>query len=371
MKRESYATGHLGKWHLGTLTKTVAESNRGGPKGAKHFAPPWINGFDVGFSTEAKVPTWDPLLRPKGVGRNNWWDPVADASQAVQYGTNYWSDGKTITENLRGDDSRAIMDRAIPFVREQAKADKPFFAIIWFHAPHLPVVSGEKYTAPYAKFDKHTQHYYGCIAALDEQVGRLRKELRDAGVADNTMLWFCSDNGPEGNAKAPGSTNGLRGRKRSLFEGGVRVPAIVEWPARVKPATATDIPCVTSDYLPTILDAAGARMPDDRPMDGVSLLPLLDGEMKSRPKPIAFESGGQLALVDNRYKLIHANDGKQQKKNRAEDGKLNLMLFDLVTDPAEKTDVSDQHPDLVRRMTANLLEWRKSCERSRAGEDYR
>ena len=77
LKTEGYVTGHFGKWHLGTLTKTLRESNRGGPKGAKHFSPPWENGFDQCFSTEAKVPTWDPLLRPKTGNSRPWWDPVS------------------------------------------------------------------------------------------------------------------------------------------------------------------------------------------------------------------------------------------------------------------------------------------------------
>jgi arylsulfatase A-like enzyme len=141
-----YATGHFGKWHLGTLTKTVKESNRGGPRGIEHYSPPWENGFDVCFSTEAKVPTWDPMVTRKGAG--NFWEPIENQADAVAYGTHYWTgEGKQATENLRGDDSRIIMDRAIPFVREAAKSETPFFAVIWFHAPHLPVVAGPKYTA--------------------------------------------------------------------------------------------------------------------------------------------------------------------------------------------------------------------------------
>lgn len=365
LRKLGYATGHFGKWHLGTLTKTVKESNRGGPRGVAHYSPPWDNGFDVCFSSEAKVPTWDPMLKRQGAG-GTWWDAVDDEADAVPYGTNYWTgDGQRVTENLRGDDSRIIMDRALPFVRDAVAGDKPFFAVIWFHAPHLPVVAGPKYTAMYPGVDKHTQHYWGCITALDEQVGRLRAELRELGVERNTLLWFASDNGPEGGDKDPGTTKGLRGRKRSLFEGGVRVPGLCVWPARVKAGSETSIPASTCDYLPTILELLGIEQQDARPLDGVSLLTLLSGDMRERPRPIPFESAGQLALTGNRFKLIH------QPQRGAGGEELNFMLFDLTADPGETADVAKEHAEVVARMKSMLLDWRESHLRSLEGGDYR
>jgi arylsulfatase A-like enzyme len=367
-----YTTGHFGKWHLGTLTKTLKESNRGGPGGVAHYAPPWDNGFDVCFSTEAKVPTYDPMRKPKGAGRK-WWDPVEDDAEAVQYGTHYWTgEGEMVTENLRGDDSRIIMDRAVPFIRDAAKRDEPFFAVIWFHAPHLPVVAGPKYTARYKGADKYTQHYWGCISALDEQVGRLRAELKQLGVERNTMLWFASDNGPEGNDKAPGTTKGLRGRKRSLFEGGIRVPGLLVWPGRVKPGRYTAVPASTSDYLPTVLDLLGIERTGVQPLDGVSLLPLIEGSMRRRPEPIPFESAGQLALVDNRYKIVHQPKGRRSGRNENENLTAeDFVLFDIQADPAEKNDLAAEQADVVKEMARQLLAWRESCNKSRAGEDYR
>ena len=111
LKKHGYATGHFGKWHLGTLTKTETEANRGGPRGVKNFSPPQVNGFDVCFSTESKVPTWDPMLRPKNNKSKTWWDPAKDN---MPYGTAYWNEkGARVTENLRGDDSRVIMDLSL------------------------------------------------------------------------------------------------------------------------------------------------------------------------------------------------------------------------------------------------------------------
>ena len=279
LKTQGYTTGHFGKWHLGTLTKTEKDSNRGGPRGAKHYSPPWENGFDVCFSTEAKVPTWDPMKKPES---------------NENYGTYYWKeDGTKAKENLEGDDSRIIMDRVIPFVRNAAQQKKPFLTVVWFHTPHLPVIAGAKYRKMYSHYSEDEQHYYGCVTAMDEQMGRLRNQLRELGIADNTMVWFCSDNGPEGKdgkrGRTRGSAGSLRGRKRSLFEGGVRVPALLEWPARVKGGKVTDIPCCTSDYFPTVLDVLNIKIKGlPKPIDGVSLLPLIEGKMKKRPAPIAF-----------------------------------------------------------------------------------
>lgn len=361
LTEHGFVTGHFGKWHLGTLAKDIVDSNRGGPRGAKHFSPPWKNGFDVCFSTEAKVPTWDPMLRPKAAKGNTWWDPVDDADNAKPYGTHYWTGGKLVEENLRGDDSRVIMDRAIPFIREAAHDKKPFFAVVWFHAPHLPVVAGPKYTAMYSEHDKHSQHYFGCITALDEQVGRLWAELGELGVRDNTLVTFCSDNGPEGGDIDPGRTGGLRGRKRSLFEGGVRVPGLAVWPARIEAGLATDIPACTSDYLPTIVELLAADRADERPLDGVSLVRLFDGKMDQRPRPIGFQSGGQASLVDNRWKLIRA-DGRKK------DGK--YMLFDLEADRAETKELAAAHPDIAEQMAASLEAWQASCRASLDGKDY-
>jgi arylsulfatase A-like enzyme len=313
------------------------------------------------------------MLRPQDNNNRAWWDPVAHESEAIPYGTNYWSNGELVSENLRGDDSRVIVDRAIPFIRDSVAAQTPFFAIVWFHAPHLPVVAGPKYTALYKDFDKHTQHYYGCITALDEQVGRLRNELQELGIAAHTLICFCSDNGPEGSSKSPGSAKHLRGRKRSLFEGGVRVPGIIEWPARIKAGTETRLPATTSDYLPTIVDLLGANLPDARPIDGISLLPLFDGKMQERPKPIGFQSSGQLSLVDNRYKIIwqrpsKSTDGKRKQKEEGEE--LSFMLFDLIDDPSESRDLASEQPEVVSKMKSTLLAWRASCQASDAGDDY-
>ncbi|TDJ72661.1 MAG: N-acetylgalactosamine 6-sulfate sulfatase [Planctomycetota bacterium] len=346
LRGRGYRTGHFGKWHLGTLTETEADSNRGGPKGAKHYAPPWERGFDVSFSTEAKVPTFDPMRKPG-----------QESGSDEPYGTAYWETGGVrATENLAGDDSRVIMDRVVPFVEDAVRRGVPFFAVVWFHAPHRPVIAGPAQRERYSAYATPEQHYYGCITALDEQVGRLRATLRSLGVAEDTLLWFCSDNGPELNG--PGSTGGLRGRKRSLHEGGIRVPAVLEWPARVAPGAVTAFPAVTSDILPTILAELGLAPAGDRPLDGISLSALLRGETRERSAPIAFQSGGQEALIEGRYKLMRAR------------GPGPWQLYDLELDRGETRNLAGEKPELVERLASILEAWRRSCERSESGADY-
>ena len=361
LKKQGYITGHFGKWHLGTLTKTVKDANRGGPRGKKHYSPPQLNGFDVCFSTESKVPTWDPLFRPKDNNSRIWWDPVKELKNAKSYGTAYWNEkGENITKNTRGGNSRIIMDRAIPFMQNATKQNKPFFSIIWFHTPHLPVVAGPKYMEMYKNYSKYEQHYFGCITAMDEQIGRLRAMLKELNAAENTVIFFTSDNGPEGaSGKAPGSAGHLSGRKRSLLEGGIRVPGLVEWPAKIKPGSKTDIPCVTSDYLPTILDLLNIKPVADRPIDGISLLPLFKNQMTKRGKSIGFESKGQTAWIGDRYKLYF--NGKSRDE---------IQLFDLVTDPSEKQNLAKIKPILAKKLAKELATWRRSCQLSATGKDY-
>ncbi len=354
LRSRGYTTGHFGKWHLGTLTTTIKDSNRGGLLNKKHYALPSEHGFDAYFSTEAKVPTRDPMVQPAN-------DPQSKAPGEA-YGTYYWAGpDKRETENLEGDDSRIIMDRAIPFIEGAVARDKPFFAVIWFHAPHLPVVAGPEHREAYASLPEEAQHYFGCITALDQQMGRLRATLRKLGAAEDTMLWFCSDNGPEGAKDTPfnGSSGPYRGRKRDLLEGGVRVPGLLEWPARIDEARTSDMACCTSDYFPTVLEATGAQLETPpKPADGISLMPLIEGRMAQRPQPIAFEHKEQVSLSGNQYKLISLDKGKT------------YALYDLVADPGETTDLSAAQPERAAAMRRTLDAWRASCAASSKGADY-
>lgn len=179
-----YRTGMFDKWHLGTLTTTVTDANRGRPGNTADFAPPWLRGFDVCFATESKVPTYHPMVRPRDFTDHpgklkDWWDPDIPPENRQHFGTRYWEgQGREVAEDLDGPNSRVIMDRAIPFIRSAAEAGEPFLAVIGFHEPHLPVVAGPEDSAAFAGLDPFARHYHGCITAADREVGRLRAELR-------------------------------------------------------------------------------------------------------------------------------------------------------------------------------------------------
>lgn len=343
-----YTTGMFGKWHLGTLTTKVEDANRGGPRGAAHFAPPWDRGFDVSFVTESKVPTWNPLVVPaEGLGHR----AGAGKKEAGEpYGTRYWTGlDAAVEEGLEGDDSEVIMDRAIEFIDDALEGERPFLAVIWFHAPHLPAIAGGEDLARYPELSPEERHYNGCITAMDRQVGRLREHLEQRGAAGDTLLFFCSDNGPEN--RTPGSAGGLRERKRSLREGGIRVPGIAVWPGRLRPRRLS-VPASTSDYLPTICDLLGLSCPDD--LDGRSLRPWLEGGAGSRPQGIGFTSGRQRAWVTDRFKLYSSDEGRVFK------------LHDLVEDPGEEVDLTSTQPELAARLRSDFEAWYAGLE---PGED--
>jgi arylsulfatase A-like enzyme len=178
------------------------------------------------------------------------------------------------------------------------------------------------------------------------------------GLADNTLLVFCSDNGGLPGI-TPETVGGLRGNKGSVYEGGLRVPGIIEWPAVIAPRV-TDYPACTMDLFPTVADILG--LPGDvfvQPLDGISLQPLFRGESPQRAQPIPFRFGSKIALVDNRYKLLTNDLGQGE-----------FQLYDLEADPRETSDISVQKPDVFQRMKRELLTWNESVEASFAGRDY-
>lgn len=361
LKADGYATGHFGKWHLGTFSKTEKDARRGGEAHPELYNPPSKHGFDTYFSTESKVPTWDPMIMPvKFTGKESkryGWNFIKKGEASKPFGTSYWTQNGKVTENLKGNDSKIIMDRAISFIEKNKNNGTPFLAVIWFHAPHLPVVAGPKYAEMYKDQNFQMQQYAGSITALDEQMGRLRNKLKTLGIDHNTILFFTSDNGPEHGT--PGDAGPYRDRKRSLYEGGVRVPGLMTWPDKIKKPIVVKTPVVTCDYLPTILDAVGISMPEKaNRLDGISILPLLEGKELKRPKPIGFASKGQMAYNDIQYKYYQKNPSAK------------IELYDIQKDPSEKNNIADQHPEVVAEFQKGFTEWFNSCRASFEGKEY-
>jgi arylsulfatase A-like enzyme len=327
VKKAGYVTGHFGKWHLS-----------GGAPGMGRALPasdplhPGRFGFDLWFSV------------------SNWFDTDWTFSRM----------GEPV--KVLGDGSDAIVAEALTFVEKYAKQDAPFFAVIWFGSPHVPL----KPTAEDLKAAGGSA-YYGEILGIDRSMGTLRRGLRKLGIADQTMLWFNSDNGAWIDEKAApdtyGSNGTLRGCKGQLWEGGIRVPGLIEWPDRIKVSSTTKIPVSTSDIYPTLVDLLHITIPGQLPLDGISLMPLIDGRMKERPSPIGFwhpgasPFNGPAAWNDNRYKL-HKLPGNK------------FELYDLSVDLTEKNDVAAQHPDVVSRMKDELDSWQKAVWKSNEGQDY-
>jgi arylsulfatase A-like enzyme len=363
LKRGGYVTGHFGKWHLGSVMKGSPVS----PGGA---------GFDEWLSAPNFFDN-DPILSREGI--------------AVQ---------------TKGESSMVTVDAALEFIRKHAGTEQPFLAVVWFGSPHGPHRAIERDRALYADQKDRLQHFYGEITGMDRAFGKLRRGLRTLGIADNTILWYCSDNGGLPNV---GSTGG-RANKGKVYEGGLRVPAILEWPARIAGHHVTKVPCNTSDIYPTLLDIAGVHMEKQPPLDGISLTSLIVGAVKSRPKPMGFwdyPAGGK-SVPSHKWmtELLEAQKAGQTgdparmrldageitkqypedtfpghaawldwpwKLHRIQDKKAKVRweLYNLADDAGEKNNLLAQQSDRVESMKARLEAWLKSVARSLNGKDYR
>ncbi len=346
LAEHGYATGHFGKWHVGGFDAETA-----GP----HVMPPWQAGFHECFSTHNVLRTFNPYKKlGKGGIKACYWHngrniPLFDARQ---------------DPSLHGDDAAIVMNKAITFIQQQQQSTKPFLAFIWFHNVHTPLGKNPDLMAQYSNCTEQEQIYFSNITAIDHQIGRLRMTLRECTLANNTMVWFTSDNGPNLKGKksprsalaqdgkfvytALGSAGAYRGWKRDCYEGGLRVPGILEWPARIKKPRHTDFPAVTSDYFPTALAAAGLPLPDDRTYDGMNLLPIIDQETNYKRPPIGFHCNGMEAWTSTPYKIVRSNRNK---------GDLEWELYDLVDDPFEENNLATSKPVLVEKMATEFEKW--------------
>jgi arylsulfatase A-like enzyme len=345
LQSAGYATGHFGKWHLNGKN---GDKNTTEIPGRAILANDPLSPGRLGFDEWVSADNFfdlDPVL-----GRNG------------------------VPEKFYGDSSDITTDEALKFIRRQAGAGKSFLAVVWFGSPHVPHQALPADKAAYSALPEKDQNYYGELTAVDRNVGRLRTALRELKVADHTLLWYCSDNG---GAAGPKSTGNLRGSKGTLWEGGLRVPGIVEWPARIPKPFVSETPCSTLDIYPTVLEATGAAAKNQiQPLDGISLLPMFDRQAVSRAKPIPFWSNvrnhrSHAALLDWPYKL-HTNPAAGRNQNAKKSGAAlpTVLLYDVSKDPKETTDLAAQEPERVAKMTAALEAWKASVEKSLAGADY-
>jgi len=363
LKTAGYVTGHFGKWHLGSVYKNSPVN-------------PGASGFDEWLSAA------------------NFFDNDAVLSR----------EGTAV--RTKGESSIVTADAAIEFIRKHVKGSKPFLAVAWFGSPHSPHRAVEKDRKLYADQPARKQHFLGEITGMDRALGKLRKELRTLGIHKNTILWYCSDNG---GLRGLGSTGG-RAAKGSIYEGGLRVPAILEWPRRIPKPRKTSVPCNTSDIYPTLLEIAGVRMKNQPRLDGVSLVGLIGGKMTARPRPMGFwdypgRGIGQrsTAMLEALMKLqakgeeateaiLLRPDAGKITRQYPEDafpghaawldfpwklhrinrrgGRVKLELYNLAEDPGEAKDLSADQAGRVKTMRSALEAWLKSVVRSLNGKDY-
>ncbi len=390
LAEEGYRCGHFGKWHLGPV-KADSPTN------------PGAMGFDEWLS------------------HDNFFelDPVFSRNGAAP-------------QSFQGESSEILVDQAIDFIKKANANSQPFLAVIWFGSPHEPYQALPDDLAFYDDLPDHLadstvvltsletgqpterplrevlQERYAEITAMDRAIGTLRTDLDDLNLRDHTLLWYCGDNG------IPSSgyyRSALRGLKGSIYDGGTRVPGVVEWPHKIPSPISSDVNSVTSDILPTIcalIDIA----PPERPLDGVNLLPLIEGKMTSREEPIYFWSfdvnqeliktpapyidphlqegttplvkimngkytrsfrnfhhpqiepddfQGDCAVLDGKYKLVVRNAYTSEQE---------VELFNIGIDPSEHQNLVDEHAALADKMKVQLKEWQQSVVHSLTGADY-
>lgn len=389
--KAGYATAHYGKWHLGPVKRDSPTS-------------PGAMGFDEWLSHDNFF-EMNPTLSRNGA----------------------------TPQQFEGEGSQIIIDEAIQFIRKAKQKEQPFFVVVWYGSPHEPYSGLPEDLALYdnlpTEYAEQTvsltsnetglrverplrdvlQERYAEITAMDRSIGVLRNYLKEDGLRDNTVVWYCGDNGTPASAARTGMT--LRGQKGTMYEGGILVPGVIEWPAHIRQARTTWFNSVTSDILPTLCELAGQPLPN-RPLDGISLMPAIQGTAESRPRPIFFWSfetgkafsdasqpyidpllqegttplakvmdgkytrtfrnfqypaisadhfGGARVMLDQQYKLVMDAQSSDQS---------GIELFDLTNDPAESHNLAAAKPDIATSMQNQLHDWQQSVLESLTGKDY-
>jgi len=342
LKQAGYATGHFGKWHLG---------------GGDNAPMPEAYGIDDVRATVCRDPAW------------------------TEPATTFWAKS-----------TRLFVDEAIRFIK--ANKDRPFYANVWTLLPHAPLNPTPEQLAVYEKlepspdaFPKWMRNYAAqakdlkiqmkifcaSLTDLDTQIGRLLDALDELKLADNTIVFFSSDNGPEdyriGNAAnaGVGSTGVLRARKRSMYEGGIRTFGLLRWPGRVAAGRVDDTSVIGGvDWLPTVCKLTGVNVPAAVQPDGEDVSDIWLGKSRPRSKPLYWEwlfrvwgdeyTPPMLAIRDGNWKLFVNHNGTGAE------------LYDIVKDISEEHNIAAEHPDVVKTLTAKALAWAKSLPPSKARE---
>ena len=333
LKDAGYATAHCGKWHL---NGRFNQSDQ--PQPSDH-------GFDYWFSTQ-----------------NN-------ALPNHRNPNNFVRNGKPVGQ-LEGYAGLIVADDAIRWLRGRRDKQQPFFLYVCFHEPHEPIASAEQFSALYPSDDPSYSAHHGNISQMDEAFGRIMRAVDELGLADNTLVWFTSDNGPALTRLHPhGSAGPLREHKGHVYEGGIRVPGIIRWPGRISAGTTSDVPVSGVDLLPTLCELAGIKAPADRALDGTSIAPLFAGQPIKRTVPLYWQhnfthSAPRVAMREGDWKILATLDGPQlrpgsditdEATEAIKTARLQRFeLYNLRDDVGETTDLASREPKRLEAMVAKL-----------------
>ena len=314
MKALGYTTGIVGKWHLGDT--------------APEFMPA-ARGFDFSVGSIGNL----------GEGKG----------PSFYRGQEHADDlpGAPITSPIYARESLAFID---------ANQDQPWFLYLAFNAVHSPHVASEKWLEKFQALPKRDAQYAGLVAEADEAIGAVLAKLRALKQEENTLIFLISDNG---GAAAQAEMGGLRGHKWFCWEGGIRVSWLAAWKGRIPGGRVSHEPVIQLDVLPTALAAAGGDVKPEWQLDGVNLLPLLEGKTEHlAPRALYFRFGVQSAVREGDWKLVKASKD------------MTPMLVNLATDPGEQTDLTAQQPEKARALQTLFDRWNATMQPPR-WEDQR
>lgn len=314
LKNAGYDTCHVGKWHLNGLFNSSDQPQ------------PDTHGFDHWMATQNNA---GPSHKdPDNFVRNR--QPVGP---------------------LQGFSALLVAEEAVGWLSSKRDKSKPFFLNVWTHEPHYPINSDPKFQALYPNLSDQEKQHHGNVTQMDAAFGKVMAALEEMKLAGDTLVFFTSDNGPEGagdSGPGRGSSGGLRGRKRHVYEGGVRVPFMVRWPGKTRAGTVDATPVIGSDIFATIAAAAGAAPPADRPYDGVSLLPLFAAQPISRAKPLFYHCA--IAPTDLKYGM-RVGDWKILASHKLD----RFEMYDLKSDPTETADQAAAQPQRLAEMKRRII----------------
>ncbi len=336
LKTAGYHTGLVGKWHLGSNDEFY----------------PTNRGYDefVGFlpGATAYIDSNLPHVRyidPPGVSLSAM-RPRGEHSQVIE------GPDRKVVHNENEYLTEYFGRRAVEYIERNARADAPYFLYLAFNAPHDPLVVTQKY---YDRFPhiaaEENRIYAAMIAALDDAIGTVLDAVDRSGEADDTVVYFMSDNGCAAYIGGICACEPLRGGKLSHYEGGMRVPFMVRWPARIRSGQVNRTVVSTMDVFPTSLIAAGGQLPDDRVYDGVDLMPFLSGQRSGDPhRELMWRRSPLVSIRSGDWKLWKSVDGAY------------TMLFDLSADPNESNNLAESEPARVRELEAAIERWSKDLK---------